>query len=101
MQYAGGNEKMYREVVGIYLDSSGLCIEKIIKAYDDEDLNSYGINVHSLKSTSLSIGAEKLSELARSLELAAKNGDREFVESNHDTLIRFYDEVIAELKGGM
>lgn len=101
MKYAGGNEKMYREVVGIYLDSSGLCVEKIIRAFYDEDLNSYGINVHSLKSTSLSIGAEKLSELARSLELAAKNGDREFVESNHQMLIRLYDEVIAELKDGI
>ncbi len=97
MRYSDNDEEMYREMLGIYRNSSGLCVERIVRAYDDSDLNSYGINVHSLKSTSLSIGAEKLSELAKALEQAAKNGNIEFVEANHKELIRLYDAVMSEL----
>ena len=48
--------------------------DKIQAAFDSRDVKNYQVLVHGLKSTSLLIGAEDLSERAKKLELAA-NGD--------------------------
>lgn len=46
----------------------------IERLFEERSWKNYVIEVHALKSTSLSIGAAKLSELAKKLELAGKAG---------------------------
>ena len=73
---------------------------EIISWYDAANWTDYAIKVHALKSTSLTIGAEQLSEHAKMLEQAGKNEDAEYIHQNHPELLRLYQKVcesIAEL----
>ena len=48
-----------------------------------QEFGEYAIRIHSVKSTSKMIGAEALSEEARKLEMAAKEGRGEYIEEAH------------------
>ena len=67
--------------------------EKIQAAFDAADWKNYQILVHALKSTSLSIGATALSERAKALELAAKDGKIEVINAGHADLMAAYQSV--------
>ena len=56
------------------------------------------IKAHALKSTSLTIGAEELSEKARALEQAGRNGDTEYIRQNHSELLEAYDKVCRSIQ---
>ena len=70
--------------------------EELQKAFDEKDYENYRIIVHSIKSTSLTIGAQVTSEHAKSLEFAARDNDIELIEKRHDS---FMDEYIATIDG--
>ena len=50
-------------------------------------METYGILVHALKSTSRMIGADSISEAARALERAAAEGDETAIQSQHQKLV--------------
>ena len=72
--------------------------EKIQAAFDSGDWKNYQILVHALKSTSLSIGAELLSEQAKESELAAKNNNLDEIRARHYDLMTAYHKVREEIK---
>lgn len=74
MKYSGEDAELYREVLSDYMDTIEEKADLIERAVTDGDLETYIIEVHSLKSTSKSIGAMELSELAKELEENGKNG---------------------------
>lgn len=53
--------------------------------------------MHALKSTAKMIGAEKLSGLAKDLEMAAKEQNWDFIEKNHKEVLNRYAEVVLEI----
>ena len=73
--------------------------EILEQEYEKEDWKDYQIHTHALKSTSLNIGAEKLSEHAKALEQAAKNADYQYIHEHHDEVMAEYARLLAELKG--
>ena len=77
--------------------TEGKKADKIQSKYEASDWKSYQILVHALKSTSLSIGAEKLSEQAKKLELAAKNNSIDEIHENHAALMAAYKKVREEI----
>jgi len=70
--------------------------QEIQASYDAEDWQSYAIKVHSLKSTSLSIGGQKLSELAKQLEKAGKEKEVEFIRKHHGAVMKLYEDTVRE-----
>ena len=60
-----------------------------------------GICMHSLKSTSLSIGANKLSEHAKALEMAVKEERLDYVQQEHDSFLKEYQEFLQKIKKGL
>ncbi|MCH5258770.1 MAG: response regulator [Lachnospiraceae bacterium] len=75
MKYSGDDENLYREVLSDYMDTIEEKANIIEKAVEEEDLETYTIEVHSLKSISKSIGALELSDLAKDLEANGKNNE--------------------------
>lgn len=71
--------------------------KKIQTAFDSRDIKNYQILVHGLKSTSLLIGAENLSEEAKSLELAAKANDLDKILNGHGNLMANYAEIRTQI----
>ena len=71
LKYCMESKSFLTQMLETFTD--GKRAEKIQSAFDSADWKNYQILVHALKSTSLSIGAEKLSEEAKSMEMAAKD----------------------------
>ena len=64
----------------------------------EEDWVNYRTIVHALKSTSLTIGAAHLSGEAKALEMAAKEGNMDYIRSHHDGVMDEYKELTDHLK---
>lgn len=90
MEYACGDAELYREILSDYRDSIQEKADVIEGAVTDKDLEIYTIEVHSLKSTSKSVGAMALSELARNLEECGKRGDWETILDRTPELLSLY-----------
>lgn len=96
VSYCAGSEAIYREVLQSY--ALGKLREEIVDYYAKEDWRNYGVKVHALKSTSLGIGAVELSEFAKELENAARNGNIAFVKAQHENILKEYDELLEKLR---
>jgi signal transduction histidine kinase/DNA-binding NarL/FixJ family response regulator/HPt (histidine-containing phosphotransfer) domain-containing protein len=96
MQYSGDSEELYREILEAYLVNDKLAV--LQETYVSEDWKNYEIIVHAMKSTSLTIGAVKLSELCRELEMAAKRNDSGYIREHHAQMQHQYEELVLNLK---
>ena len=94
--YADGSAELLEKIMTIYLEQSGKTAEMAENCFAAGDMKNYEIVIHSLKSTSLRIGAEELSEAAKRLENAARNGDTEYVKAHHGEAMALYRLVIGE-----
>lgn len=96
--YAGNDQEVYFQNLKIYLEN-GIEQNKLLEKYfSEEDWSDYVIKVHALKSASLSIGAEKLSELAKSLEMAGKEGNYALIRERHAELSDLFENVLSAVK---
>lgn len=99
LAYTGGDGAVYREILALYAKKGAEKIEQIGELFDSKDWKNYVIEVHALKSTSMSIGAEKLSALAKELELAGKAENYGVIEKKNAELLKLYGEVISTAEG--
>ncbi len=89
IEYCGDVED-YIFAIETYAMSIDAKAEQIETDFKNSDLEALALNVHSLKSTSAAIGACKLSDKAKEIELGAKAGDAALVETNIPELLRDY-----------
>lgn len=85
-----GTPETYLETLSVYADTTESNCKEIESLWQSRDINGTTIKVHALKSTSLAIGAENLSELAKKLEFAGKAGDTQTLTAEIDDLINRY-----------
>ena len=85
-----GSAEDYLNALAIYENSITAKSEEIEKNLKNEDWDAYTLNVHSLKSTSRSIGAESISEQAKSLEQAGNDRDIETIRQATPRLLESY-----------
>ena len=110
LKYSDGMEDIFKEIVEIFIDLKDENKEKLQAAFDSGDWKNYTIYVHALKSTSLQIGGEKISELARQLEKSGKiltdsktaesdklNAEK-YIKSHHAEVMELYDKLVDECK---
>lgn len=97
MDYCCGEEEFYKEMLDTFQKHSREKEVELVTLYKTGNWEDYIIKVHALKSTSLTIGAEGLSELARAIEQAGKAGNMDFVHRNHLKLLLLYEEVCKSI----
>ena len=95
--YCQEDEELYDDLLKQYVSEAEEKKKKLEQFKTDKDMKNYAILVHALKSNSLTIGAKALSEKAKALEMASKADDIEFVEENHEELIREYDKTVEAI----
>ena len=95
--YCMNEEEFYVEMLKEYMKSEDKA-SKIEKFFVEEDWNNYKTIVHALKSTSLTIGAVHLSEEAKALEMAAKEGDMDYIRSHHKDVLEEYIGLTNRIK---
>ena len=67
--------------------------------YREKDWKNYTILVHALKSTSISIAAKQLGELAKAQEAAGKTENLSYLSAHHEELLTMYGSVLSEIGG--
>ena len=83
-----GSEDTFRSLLKIFYKSLDGKIAEISDMYKNGDVNNYTIKVHALKSSAKLIGAEELSKEAEKLEMAGKENDVEYIQSNHAVFVQ-------------
>lgn len=90
LEYAGGDEELYREILADYaagIEEQARAIEQAVAA---QDIETFTIEVHSLKSTSRTIGAQELSNQAKELEEHGKRCEWEQIHVKTSGLLEAY-----------
>ena len=97
MFYCQNDNDFYNTLLVQYARESADKKQRMEEALATADLDAYSIQVHSIKSTSKMIGAMDLSESARLLEQAAKEGNADYVRDNHDSMMSAYERVLTAI----
>ena len=92
-----GNQKNYIQILKSHRDGGEENMEQVQSLFEKEDWKNYTITVHGIKSSMMSIGAVKLSEMAKALELAGKGDDLDYIRANHDPMLAEYRRVMQML----
>lgn len=92
------DEDFYRSILKEYVSGAEQKKSDLAKFMDAKDLKNYEILIHSIKSTSATIGADVPYKLAQKLESAAKENDLGFILSNHDEFLAGYNSVLDAVR---
>ncbi len=98
LRYCMGKEDFYKNVLNIFAESNECSSLK--EMYDKEDWEQYHTIIHAVKGTALTIGATALSEKAKGLNQAAKDGDIAYIKEHHDEFMEDYVKVLELIKKG-
>ena len=92
IRYCHGDSGLYEEMLVRFSKNAEQKAADIETSFQNEDITNYQILVHTLKSSSKMIGADRLSEIARAAEEAAKTRNSAYIKGNHRTLMDKYLE---------
>ncbi len=92
--YAGSLEE-YKELLRLYCLDGRRKLKVLQELWEERDYESYGIEVHALKSASANVGALRLSSRAKEQEKAVNRGDLAFVDSHVLKLLAEYEEQLT------
>lgn len=92
-----GNQKNYIEILKTHRNGGEENMCACQDLFDKADWKNYTITVHGIKSSMMSIGAVKLSEMAKALEMAGKSEDYAYIQAEHEAMMQEYRRVIELL----
>jgi len=93
----GDDLDIYLPTLRSYVSYTTDVLDKL-RNVSEETLPEYVINVHGLKGTSASIGAEIVRESALNLEMLARAGDLQGVLARNDRFIKGTESIVANIK---
>lgn len=96
LAYCADSLDFYLEMLQSYVDNDRS--KELEALYGQENWKDYQITVHALKSTSMSIGAEEMSEKAKKLEFAARDNDLDYIRQKHEIIMKEYQELIQKIQ---
>ncbi len=102
LTYCMNEQSIYLDVLKVFVDNYEQKKVEIEEAYEGGDWKKYTVFVHGLKSTSLTLGAKRLSVSARELEYAGKRyqaddeADKamEYITTHHEETMEMYRETV-------
>ena len=96
LNYCMGSREFYLDTLVGYAEADKRT--QLQTAFDNGDLDNYRVTVHGIKSASLTIGAQLLSDHAKALEFAARDGKEDFIREKHEDLMKEYSAAIEGAK---
>ena len=82
--------EVYLEVLGMYYEAIDTNVSDLNKFVDGGDIEEYCVRIHSVKSSSYTIGASVLGDAAQKLEEAAGRGDADYIAEHHKAFVDEY-----------
>lgn len=98
LMYCNGKE-CYVKILKNFCTVSKNSSELADQLFHEEDWTNYTIAVHGIKGAMRSIGANKVSELAKELEFAGREGRIEFIRKHHERMMEEYQRLCITLRG--
>ncbi len=96
LMYCGSAED-FLELVDTYCESGSRYANDLQAAYATRDMKEYALLSHTIKSTSKTLGALHLSDLAYAQEMAAKEEKEDVISENHKEFHTEYLRVLSML----
>ena len=93
-----GDPDFFDEMVVEYLDESAERLAELARLYKSRDWPQYTRCAHSIKSTSMMIGARSLADLARTMESSGKKGDEAAILAKHEHFLGEYAGLAVDLR---
>ena len=93
LSYCQNDEHFYREILLEYANGRKEKADRLTKNFEEENWHDYAIDAHSLKSTSKTIGATDLAEIAAKLEKSASQENPDVSREAHDEMMKEYEAV--------
>ena len=100
-----GNMDSYLSILKVYYESVPMTESNIVTAFNEENWKDYTSYVHSLKSTSRTIGAKELSAFAAEMEAAGNDHDIDKIKARQNELMTLFETVkntlekVPDIKG--
>ena len=98
ISHCGGLATDYLKVLEITYQYGEKHLKELEGLWERKDYKGYNIKVHSLKSTSLNIGAKDVSAEAKRQEEAGLKEDYEYIDKNINQLIEKYMIILQKIK---
>ena len=92
-----GDPDIVAEVGGLFIEHSPQKVEAILRAVESRDANGLRTAAHSLKSSSAYVGAMRLSEMSRELEMIGRSQVLDGAAEKAERLKNEYKLVMMEL----
>jgi HPt (histidine-containing phosphotransfer) domain-containing protein len=92
------NEETYLRIISSYFIQIQTIVEKLQNRTTVQHMGDYRLTVHSLKSTSYTIGAKHIGNMAEELEKAATAGDMDYISAHNSALVESLEKLIPVLK---
>jgi len=97
LELCDGNMNIYINSLRLFASGTPKDLERM-KNVSAETLGDYAIAVHSVKSMSNYIGAEKARKTAKELEMLAKGGDLAGVQAQNESFIKYAEKIVKEVQ---
>jgi CheY-like chemotaxis protein len=98
LRFCAYDMEMYKSVLESFAKEEKSKIENIRVSFGAEDWKNYGVYVHSLKSSSRTLGADTLADIAAGLEAAAKEENIEEIRRHHEEALTKYEELTRVIR---
>jgi CheY-like chemotaxis protein len=94
---SGGTTELYFIVLAAFYEDGIEVIKKIENCIETGDLPLYTTLVHGIKSAAQIIGADEVSEIAKTLEEAGNRGDSAFIHAHNPKFLRLLETLVFNI----
>lgn len=94
----GGKFEDYLKILKITYDYGEKQLDELKSAFEEKDYETYIIKIHSIKSTSLNIGATGISAMARSQEEEGRAGNFAYIDKHMQEFQDDYRKLLETIK---
>ncbi len=95
-----GSEESLIQILQSYAVNTRVLLASV-REVSTESLPEYAVTVHGIKSSSYSIGAKRVGDLAKDMELAAKAGSFDTVLNANPDFLTAAENLIEEIEAGL
>ena len=92
-----GRAANYLRVLSVFCSDGREKAAEMARALETGNLQLYTTCVHALKSASANIGADALSEAAKNLETAGRDGNRAYIDQYHPMLAVYLESLLNNI----
>lgn len=98
ISHNGKTVQSYLDILKITHTYGNKHLSELKEFLENGDYENYTIKIHSMKSTTLGIGAEDISDMAFSQEMAGKEKRFSYINENYDAFVQKYKELLGNIE---